>query len=1218
MRRSTLRTTMNPFEALEDIQRAYLNYVRTFQRFKNPAIQDWIERRVVEGTLLWKDPYVQLTRRFQEGDGFGVLSEDPELRLHPDTRKCFTVEAGNREALPVDLRKHQSEAARSLLAKRQNTIVATGTGSGKSFSFGIPIISECLKMRDEGVKGIKAVIIYPMNALANSQYDDFAKRLAGSGLRIALYTGDTQYSKKAALESLLEVTGRDEPLDSEVLSREEIKASPPDILMTNYPMLELILTRFEDRVLFPPERAGVLKFLVLDEVHTYSGKRGADVACLIRRLKQHTGTIGKLRCIGTSATVQSGEGEDAREVIADFASNLFGEPFQREAVIGESYAASDGASGEDLAESILVRDDHLLSYDGSLETALPLGESLLGRPLRAEERTFEGLATPLRSQGTLHFLEQELEEGPRSLRGLVEKYRAESRPDEDPEACFRELKAGMLLGLLSSEGSSEGNAGEARFVPKLHAFFSQGRAITGCLTPEGPHLSGRGETVCADCSDDGREIFAFPLNFCRACGQEFYGVAIGAGGAVSPRDIDSTEYLGTPAYLYPDRWIEGDVSLPDNWLTQTGNVQQKYAESVPRNVEYCPRCLRVGSDCECSVKMDVCIVPNPLLLCPSCGVTYDRRSREFNKLFTFGTVGRSTATDILVSKMLSVLPDDQRKIIAFSDNRQDTALQAAHMNNLQKRLHFRSALCQALANEGASEGSGEFLELGELGVKVFRAMEQSDTLPRYATKKGKFAKGKASDSRYQRYLAYVALMEATQRGQLNQQGLEDVGLLFVGYDGLEDFAAYEEAWEGIPALRNASADVRQDYLRGFLDILRRRRAVWHPSLSEPDDFKAEVLDQLDGSALFYEGGYGGGPAAFSDEASSDSRDLTVYRFRKSPALRAWTQRALGATKEEVPETIGKVVEALADEEAGYLSVRHVKRVGKVWTIPADYLTFELGVEAEHLVCPKCGTVQHFETLVWCTGPTCGKLEVRDFSENYFRKEYARPLRGQVVPEAEEHSAQVDGQERKQIEERFRTAEDPLNVLVCTPTMELGIDIGQLSAVYMRNVPPSPSNYAQRAGRAGRRKGQASLVTVFCGVGTHRGPHDQYFYRNPERMISGRITPPRFLLDNPLLVRTHIHSLILEVLGRGLKLPQKPREILDTEREGYPIFADLEADLRRGRRRTPRPSAPQLRRRSPRRWTVMSGSTTASSTRPSPDSWTAWMGRSSPGGPSTGS
>jgi len=234
---------------------------------------------------------------------------------------------------PIDPYLHQVQAIRKLYEGR-NVIVATGTGSGKSFAFGIPIISTAMKLKEQGITGIKAVIVYPMNALANNQYDDFSERLQQSGLTIARYTGDTKTNPDQARSLYKTLTGREEPFDCEVLSRVEIQNAPPDILMTNYVMLELLLTRFEDRTLF--RHQGVLKYLVLDEVHTYSGKQGADVAALTRRLKQHTGTIGSLTCIGTSATVESGEGESAQEAVSGFACDLFGETFNPEDVVGET------------------------------------------------------------------------------------------------------------------------------------------------------------------------------------------------------------------------------------------------------------------------------------------------------------------------------------------------------------------------------------------------------------------------------------------------------------------------------------------------------------------------------------------------------------------------------------------------------------------------------------------------------------------------------------------------------------------------------------------------------------------------------------------------------------------------------------------------------------------------------------------------------------------
>src|SRR5579885_2317720 len=347
---------MNPFLTLREVQAAYQCYVGTFQRFQHPAIRQWIDERVASGSILWREPFLQLGRRFQRGETFAELVADPAVRLHPDTARCFTVSAGDRAAAPLHPHRHQSEAVRSILGERANTIVATGTGSGKSYTFGIPIVSECLRLRDEGVPGIKAIIIYPMNALANSQYDDLSRRLAGSGLRIALYTGDTGYANQEALAAYTQATGRAQPYDSEVLSRSEIQERPPDILMTNYQMLELILTRFEDQKLIPPEHAGALRFLVLDEIHTYTGKRGADVACLIRRLKQHTSTIGTLRCIGTSATVQSGVAEDARALISEFAASLFGESFTPAHVLDEQYILPSGTGNSLLPPQITVTD----------------------------------------------------------------------------------------------------------------------------------------------------------------------------------------------------------------------------------------------------------------------------------------------------------------------------------------------------------------------------------------------------------------------------------------------------------------------------------------------------------------------------------------------------------------------------------------------------------------------------------------------------------------------------------------------------------------------------------------------------------------------------------------------------------------------------------------------------------------------------------------------
>lgn len=1143
---------MNPFEALKYVQDIYKTYVFTFQKFKNPTIQNWVHDRIGEGTLLWKEPFIQLNRRFEKGD---TLQELITMGLlHPGVLKVFTKKAGDRNAEPVSPYKHQSDAIRSILADGANTVVTTGTSSGKSFTFYMPIVSECLKMKDAGLVGIKAVIVYPMNALANSQYEDMANRLQNSGLRIALYSGDTKNSPDEAKSTFFETTGRKEPWDSEVLSRQEIQSNPPDILLTNYVMLELLLTRFEDRTLFPPEHKGRLKNIVLDEVHTYSGKKGADVACLIRRLKQHTGTIGYLRCIGTSATVQSAEGEDARELIAGFAKDLFGEPFTKEHIIGETYVPLNEVSSDTLPPNIMITDKMRKDFDGSIDKAAVLVSALIGRSLTQAETTSEGLGILLGNQATCHFIEKALSDDTKTTKDIAEVYQKQYRPTSDLRSCIKEIEAAILAGTIATIDIL--GVQQPRFVPKLHTFFSQGRTITSCLTGSGPHLNDRGEITCPECAKGQKEIYTFPLLFCRACGQEYYSVSISDDGTVMPRDMDTSDTEGQNVYLYPGIHNEAAVQFPEEWVTEKGVLKAKVAELEPKVVNYCSECNKIDSNCTCKGKIKISSIPSPFQFCPSCGVHYDKRPREFNKLFSFGTVGRSTGTDIIVSGMLTMLPADEKKIIAFSDNRQDTALQAAHMNNLQKRIHFRRGVYRALLEGNYIEGQSG-VDISDVGLKVFKINEKYNVMPKYSNEKGQFKKNTSADGHYISYLHYSMIADLSAATRRNQQNLEDVGLLKVTYNGLDKLAAANDIWSKIPAMNAVSEKVRLDYLTGFLDIFRKQLAIQDESLTKRVNFKFEHIDKLNENCLFDINPYGGKPIGYSDDASTKGRDARVLRLTSSKSrLVQWTKRALELEVEESKNVVKEIVGILSRES--YLEEYFVKNVGKIFMVPSrDTIILQALNNTKQKVCPKCGNVFHFNELNICTGSSCGQLRVDDFSNNYFRKVYIQNFNESAKVEAGEHSGQIDGLTRKKIEADFRSKNSSLNALICTPTMELGIDIGDLSAIYMRNVPPSPSNYAQRAGRAGR-KNQPAIVSTFCGVGTMRGPHDQYFYRYPEKIISGKISPPRFLLDNRQLIISHINSLVLETIQT--RLPIRPSEILNINEARFPFFENLKEEF----------------------------------------------------------
>jgi ATP-dependent helicase YprA (DUF1998 family) len=303
---------LDVFELRNRLVGDYGSYVGSFIRIKDARIEDEVRRSLDDG-LLWPDPLIQLNPSFEAGETIDELVA--EGTLHAECARVFRKKKGpHARGEDLTLHRHQADAIRTARAGH-NYVLTTGTGSGKSLAYIVPIVDHVLR-RGPG-RGIQAIVVYPMNALANSQCGELEKFLKydypdGQGpVTFARYTGQ-------------------EP-DEE---RQRIIADPPDILLTNYVMLELILTRSYERGLV--RAAQDLGFLVFDELHTYRGRQGADVAFLIRRVRELL-AADNLRCVGTSATIAgSGSYEEQRAEISDVATRLFGAEVRPENVIGET------------------------------------------------------------------------------------------------------------------------------------------------------------------------------------------------------------------------------------------------------------------------------------------------------------------------------------------------------------------------------------------------------------------------------------------------------------------------------------------------------------------------------------------------------------------------------------------------------------------------------------------------------------------------------------------------------------------------------------------------------------------------------------------------------------------------------------------------------------------------------------------------------------------
>lgn len=1085
---------MDVFKVHEDVIADYRAFTSGFVEVRDPHIKAFVDQQFDDG-VQWPDPWVGLNPSFAGGGAVPDLVD--EGLLHPEAARIFRRKEGPSDPGrdPLVLHRHQREAL-EVARTGASYVLTTGTGSGKSLAYIVPIVDAVLRdnaERGSRPPGVKAIVVYPMNALANSQVEELSKFLKFG------------YPEDGEPVTFKRYTGQESPDE-----RRRILADPPDILLTNYVMLELVLTRPDERNQLVRAAQG-LRFLALDELHTYRGRQGADVAMLVRRLRDECASE-ELQVIGTSATMSSeGTLEERAKVVADVATRLFGTEVLPEHVIGETLvrATPDTSHGaQDLAAAVAAN-----QTQQKREFA-----PFVSDPLASWVETTFGLAV---EEGTGRLVRRPPTTVPDAGRQLASDTRIAQ------EDCERALKN------ILREGSRTPQPGTGRpvFAFRLHQFLSKGDTVYVSLEPEDArHITGTYQVRVPEAP----EKALLPLGFCRECGQEYLVVAkTSVGGEsvfVSRRDADASGGDSVTGYLYVSSdlpWPDDPLTsgrLPEPWLTTDPATDR--VEIIESKKKYLPEKVWVRPDGgvdDTRTGLEAWFISTPFAFCMRCGVSYEQvRGNDFGKLATLDAEGRSSAVSLLSASIVAALrdlPEEElapraRKLLTFVDNRQDASLQAGHLNDFVQVSQLRAALYAAVRDAGEDGLSHEVL--GEI-VTAKLGLSTRDFAQAPDAKFG----AKRDAERALRAIVEYRLYVDLQRGwRVTMPNLEQTGLLRISYRDLSEIAEDDVSWAGTYLLDQISPAQRQELCQILLDELRRVRAVDVDCLTEEgfDRLKRLTRSHLNetwsmgeddrvvdaGVAIPRPARAGGRRAVL---AVSGRGAFGKYLRRDAAGL----PNASALKSEDSQTVIEHLFRVLT--QAGILTRYDDAPDGPEYRINAGALRWLPGDGTTGAADPIRKTFSGEETA-----------RVNPFFRELYR-DLAQRYAGLV---AREHTAQVPQKQRVEREDDFRRGDLPL--LYCSPTMELGVDISDLNAVALRNVPPTPANYAQRSGRAGR-SGQQALVLTYCSTGN---AHDSYWFRRSREMVAGSVIAPRLDLTNEDLIRSHVHAIWLAETNQSMR------------------------------------------------------------------------------------
>lgn len=1072
---------MDAFKTHSKVIDNYKNYLNSFLSISDERIKSEVDK-IIMGEGLIPEPLIQFNPSFQKGETLNALIEQNLINSNlPKTFGGYT------------LYKHQIKAIK-IGIQDKGFVVTSGTGSGKSLTFLAIVFNYLFNLGSEKRKGVKAILVYPMNALINSQEEEIKKYAENFGGDFPITFG--KYTGQESAEA-----------------RENLRKNEPDVILTNYMMLELIMTRQSESWLRNSLEKN-LQFLVYDELHTYRGRQGADVSYLNRRIQANC--KNDIICIGTSATMASdGSPDNKKREVAKVAAKIFGKSYDTEQIVGEyleTCTKGKNPTPFELADSIKKGIDH--DWDEAVYTEHPVTNWLEVNIALKDNHGVLERGKPLSIKKISHLLK------------------------DITSLAFDDIKLVIIDVLKWTEKLNEENRlknTRKSFLPfRFHQFISQTSSVSVTLEPRNSRTitieSGR---YIKDKS--GHDKILYPILFSRYSGVEFICVEKDTIenklNPVNPdrefKNLTNTDFKKRKGNISEDDfrygyivldegeeyWNENPVNfVPNEWLNNNGLSLQPYYEwMMPSpiyfdafgNYSFEPKYPTKGYFIAAKLRID-----------PTAGVIYeDSKTSEFTKLTRLGSEGRSTATTVISYSVIDALfeqneKSQNQKLLSFTDNRQDASLQAGHFNDFLSSIKLRAGLYKAL------QTNPNGINVHEIAERVYDELKlKEEAFALYPSQDPDFP-DEENTKAIKDYILYRIFQDLKRGWRYTIPNLEQTALLKVNYKELDKLSQFDEKFKGVYFMEDIDSTNRKEILFQVLNFFRTNYSLDHRLLKNRQETESFLKNKLDEKKLW--------SLDRNENIDTPNHLVSVIpkqrvkgKFFASMGSRSGIGKYIKRKMEEAgittlnQEDFRDFIEALCDllTKTNFLAREEfLGGIVKGYQLRSDKIIWYPGDE---VTVPKDDTrLNTFRNI---------NLKPNSYFQNLYKVDFSK-YHKEII--GKEHTGQLGNQDRITREEQFR--EGKISTLFCSPTMELGIDIANLNIVHMRNVPPNPANYAQRSGRAGR-SGQTAVVFTYCSA---MSPHDQNYFKAAETMVSGTVVPPRIDLLNEELLSTHFNSFML--------------------------------------------------------------------------------------------